>query len=578
MTWSTRAGGQPTGAGLLRRELRPVRSAATSSLAVLVLSVLATLAGPLLVAEFVDRATDGARAGALVTVSLGYLGVALFGGGTRVAASYLGVQCGWRVADSVRMQLLRRTAVSTPILEVESRPVGDVIEKVEGNADIIGRSITESGFALLGNVALTLGTLIVLLVQVPYAGIGITVLVIAVCVILTRLSRVAVRRWERARDQQAVLFGLVGDTLGARDDLLPLDESGWATTRIRDDLNALYRTEGRAYIGGRAFWPLTQLAIAVAFGLGFGFGLQRLEQGAMTIGTLTLIYLYVDLLQRPLEEMSSQFGQLQQMMAVLAITARTLDTDAGGASGPARSTPPPLPDGPLGVSFEDVTFGYGADPVLRGVSFTVEAGCSLGIVGRTGAGKSTIVNLLCGLGRPSSGRVRIGGVDASDLPAAEFARRVTVMSQRAHLFDASVQDNVTLFDDEISEAHVWEVLDRLGAADWVRALPDGLRTRIGAGGRTLSEGELQLLAGARALIRPYSLLIVDEGTSRLDPATEESWAALLETVMRDRTVVIVEHREGTLRAVDEVLVMDSGRVAELLTGPARGRRLQEPAR
>jgi ATP-binding cassette subfamily B protein len=411
---------------------------------------------------------------------------------------------------------------------------------------------------------------------VPAAGIGITLLVIAVCFALTQLSRIAVRRWERARNQQADLFGFIGDALGARNDLLPLGESAWATARIRDDLAVLYRTEGRAYIGGRAFWPLTQLFVALAFGLGVGFALQRLDHGAISIGALTAIYLYIDLLQKPLEEMSSQAGQLQQMMAVLAIVARTLDP--GGTPELTGTDPPaPLPDGPLAVSFEDVTFGYGDEPVLHEVSFAVGAGRSLGIVGRTGAGKSTIVNLLCGLARPHSGWVRIGGVDASELSAVDFARRVTVMSQRAHVFGASVRDNVTLFDGAVPDERVWEVLERLNAADWVRALPDGVDTRIGVGGRTLSEGELQLLAGVRALIRPYSLLVVDEGMSRLDPETEQSWAALLDTVMRDRTVVIIEHRWGMLRSVDEVLVMDDGRVTDLLPGPAAVR-AQEVAR
>ncbi len=564
---SSRTGGSRAGAGLLWREIQPIKALTTASLIMLMINVVATLAGPLLVQDFVDLAIGGASPGALVRVSLMYLGVALLSGGARVTASYFGVQCGWRLADSLRMKLLRRAAVETPILKVEARPVGEVLEQVEGSADIVGRSIAESGFRLVGNIAVVVGILGVMVVKVPAAGLGITLLVVGLCFALARLSRIAVGRWERARNQQAELFGFIGDALAARNDLLPMGESAWATARVHDDLAALYHTEGRAYIGGRGFWPLTQLFVALAFGLGVGFALQRLGQGAISVGTLAVVYLYIDLLQKPLEEMSSQAGQLQQMMGVLAIAARVLD--AGHAPEPTSADPPAiLPDGPLAVSFEDVTFGYGDEPVLQEVSFTVPAGRSLGVVGRTGAGKSTIVNLLCGLARPQSGRVRIGGIDTHELSDVEFARRVTVMSQRAHVFGASVRDNVTLFDAAVPEEHVWEVLERLNAADWVRALPDGVDTPIGTGGRRLSEGELQLLAGARALIRPYSLLVVDEGTSRLDPETEQSWAELLDGVMDDRTVVVIEHRWGTLRSVDEVLVLDEGRVADLLPGSA----------
>ncbi|GAA0676589.1 ABC transporter ATP-binding protein [Kitasatospora atroaurantiaca] len=559
---------------LLWKESRPVRPVAAGALGVLTVSVLATLAGPLLVQYFVDRATVGSSQSLLVMVAVWYLVVALVGGASRIGAGYLAVQAGWRVADSLRMRLLRHAAVERPVLDVESRPVGEVLEKVEGNADIVGKAISESGFGLISNVAVVLGTVTAMFIVVPAAGIGISVLVIGVCFLMSRLSRRSVKRWELAREQQAKLFGFVGDSLAARDDLVLLGESTWATERTRTNLAALFNTERRAYISGRAFWPLTQLCFAVAFGLGFGLGLHNLQQGTISIGTLTMIYLYVDLLQRPLEEMSSQAGQMQQMMAVLTMASRSLESHPAEEASESASerAAVTLPEGPLEVAFEKVTFGYGDVPVLSDVSFTVAPGRSLGIVGPTGSGKSTVINLLCGLAGPDQGRVLIGGVDVHQLPPAEFARRVTVLSQRAHVFTATVRENVTLFDEDIPRERVWEVLEQLNAAGWVRELPDGLETRVGAGARALSEGEMQVLAGARALIRPYSLLIVDEGTSRFDPETERSWSALLDTVMRDRTVVMVEHRLGTLRGVDEVMAMKSGRVVEIVAAHEGGTR------
>lgn len=555
---------------LLWGESRPVRLIAAGALSVLMVSVLATLAGPWLVQYFVNQATAGSAQSVLVTAALGYLAAALVAGGARIWASYLAVQAGWRIADSLRVRLLRHAAVEQPVLDVESRPVGEILEQVEGNANIVGKAIAESGFRMLSNIALAIGTIAAMSVAVPAAGLAISVLVVAVCFVLTRLTRRSIRRWQAAREQQADLFGFVGDSLSARDDLLLARESDWATERTRTDLEALLRTEGRAYISGRAFWPLTQLCFAVAFGLGFGFGLQQLQAGAITIGTLTMIYLYVDLLQRPLEEMSSQLGQLQQMMAVLKTSARRL-----GPEGRAKSTPPPggqvsLPEGPLEVAFEGVCFGYGDTQVLTDVSFTVAPGSSLGIVGPTGAGKSTVVNLLCALAEPGAGRVLIGGVEAGRLTPAQFAERVTVLSQRAHVFSATVRENITLFDDAVPVERVWEVLEQLNAADRVRALPEGLETRVGAGARELSDGEMQVLAGARALTRPYSLLIVDEAASHFDPETEKAWADMLDTVMRDRTVVMVEHRTGTLRGVDRIMTMESGRVKEITEAGATG--------
>jgi ATP-binding cassette subfamily B protein len=552
---------------LLLREIRPVTGTALIALAVLTVSVLATLAGPMLVQRFVDRATTGTTQSVLITIAVWYLVIAVTGGAARICSSYLAVHAGWRIADSLRMRLLRNVAVDQPVLEVENRPVGQVLEQVSGSADIVGLAIATSGFRMISNVLVGAGTVVAMSLVVPQAGVGILVLIVVVCFVLTRLSRRSRVRWEKARGQQAKLFGFVGDAIGARDDLLVLGRSQWAADRTRADLAALLHTEGRAYISGRIFWPVTQLCTAVFFAIGFGFGLRELQLGSITIGTLTMIYLYVNLLQGPLEDMSSQSGQMQQMFAVLAIAARTLPAQPATDTEPAAAV---LPDGPLGIEFDHVTFGYGDTPVLRDVSFTVAPGRSLGIVGPTGAGKSTVINLLCGLGEPGQGRVRIGGVDVRRLPPLEFARRVTVLSQRAHVFSASVYENITLFDDSVSEDHVWQVLDRLNAADWVRDLPAGLRTRVGSDARTLSEGESQVLVGARALLRPYSVLVVDEGTSRFDAETERSWTDLLELVMRDRTVVLVEHRMATLVGVDELMTLEGGRVVDVVAGHLSG--------
>jgi ATP-binding cassette, subfamily B, bacterial len=549
-----------TATRLLRQEIRPARFIVAAALGVLIVSVLATLAGPLLVQLFVDRATAGARPAALVNIALMYLAVALVGGATGIGAGYLAARSAWQVADSLRVRLLRRAAVERPVLEVESRPVGEVLEKVEGTCDIIGRSITESGFQLIGNIAIVVGTVTVMAVAVPAAGAGIAVLVVVVSLLLTRLARGAVSRWELAREQQAELFGFVGDCLAAREDLLPLGRSRWATTTIQHKLTRLLRTEGRAYIGGRAFWPLTQLFSAIAFGLGFGFGLQSLGHGSMSVGTLMTIYLYVNLLQTPVEAMSSQWGDLQKTMAVLGTAARTLGEPLAD-EGADRLPPGALPDGPLDVAFDHVSFGYGDVPVVRDVSFTVEAGRSLGIVGQTGAGKSTLINLLCGLACPDEGHVRIGGVDVNRIDPAELATRLTVLSQRAHIFADSVRSNVTLFDDSVPDDRIWQVLEQLRADGWIRVLPDGLGTVIGAAGRALSEGEMQVIACARALIRPVGLLVVDEGVSKLDPEAERTWSAHLDTVMRERTVIMVEHRHTALKGVDRVVEMADGRIA-----------------
>lgn len=552
-----------TPARLLLSSAAPVRGTVVGAFLALTVTLAADLAGPLLIRGYVDRVTGGTTAGELVLYGVGYLGIAVVGVLAGLPTSYLSANAGWGIADTVRRRVLTHVVTRWPVLEIESRSRGELLESIEGNADIVGRSIALAGFRVVGNVALAIGTLVVMFLVVPPAATAILVLVVVVAYALNKLTRASVRRWEVARNEKARIFGFTGDALAARDDLVPLGRSGWAVRRFTGMLAGLLGLERRAYVGGRAFWPLTQVFFAVSFALGFGVGLNLLGQNQLSIGTLAMVYLYVDRLRGPLEDMSSQVDQVQRLLAALSVTAGLLNgTDDGTTGSPRRQ----LPAGPLPVEFTDVTFGYGDTPVLRGVSFSVPPGGALGIVGRTGAGKSTILNLLCGLARPDSGRVRIGGVDPASLHPEELAERISVLSQRAHLFSASVRDNVTFFDPTVPDAAVWATLDELGAGRWVRELPDGLDTLVGAGGRTLSEGEAQLLAGARVMLRRVDLVLVDEGTSRLDPVTERSWSELLERIGRDRTVVVVAHRHHTLARFGDVVVVDEGRIRQRVSG------------
>ena len=549
---------------LLRQELSSVWGVAIVALVSVLVGVAGTLGGPLVIQRFVDQATGGTTVDALVMTTIVYLGVSVAGSAGRITSGYFAAQVGWGVADRLRSRLFQRLAVDQPVLAVESCPVGAILEQVEGNSDIIGTTIAQAGFQLVGNLVAAVGALAIMTVVIPPAGIGIAVLIVVMFWAFARLTREALSKWEAARQRQTEIFGFVGDALAARDDLLPLGASEWPTRRTRSLLGSLFPVERGAYLAGRAAWPLAQVFFALSFALALGFGLRGLGQGGITPGTLMLLYLYVVLLQEPLEQVSSQVDQVQQMMAVLGMSAKTIGTGPDAPVTPDRLAREPA--GPLSVTFTDVVFGYGETPVLHDVSFHVPAGRSLGIVGPTGAGKSTVINLLCGLCAPSRGRVMIGDRDAGAIPPSELAAHVTVLSQQAHLFGASLRDNITLFDDSVPADRLWEVLEQLGAAAWVRALPEGLDTRVGARGRQLSVGEAQLIAGARALTRSAGLLVIDEGTSRLDPETERAWTAVVDRLRRDRTVIMVAHRLATLSGFDEVLVMRDGRVADLVPG------------
>jgi ABC-type multidrug transport system fused ATPase/permease subunit len=265
------------------------------------------------------------------------------------------------------------------------------------------------------------------------------------------------------------------------------------------------------------------------------------------------------MLRQPLGELTEQARDFQRASASVARIRELLATTSQLADGPGT----PLPAGPLDVRFENVAFGYGVAglPIVERISFTIRPGKVLGILGRTGSGKTTLTRLLFRLYDPDTGSIRLSGVDVHDVRLAELHRRVAIVTQEVQLFHATVRNNLALFDPAIGDERIMALLDEIGLMAWYRRLPAGLDTELTPGKGGLSAGEAQLLAFARVLLREPDVVILDEASSRLDPATEQLIERALARLFARRTGIVIAHRLATLARVDDILVMEDGRIA-----------------
>jgi ATP-binding cassette, subfamily B, bacterial len=308
---------------------------------------------------------------------------------------------------------------------------------------------------------------------------------------------------------------------------------------------------------GSAVTTTSVALYALSVALVFGLGAWLLRAGAITVGTIYVMYSYNDLLTSKLRSASQQLDAVQHALASLQRVNVLYHTTSRIQDGPGAA----LPDGPLAVALHGVSFGYrDAVPVLHDVSFSLAPGRMLGLLGRTGSGKTTIARLTFRFHDPDRGTVCLGGTDLRRPSVAALRQRVALVTQEIQLFHGSLRDNLTFFDDSIADARLTRAIETLGLAGWYRSLPKGLDTPLVPGG--LSAGEAQLLSLARAYLKDPGLVVLDEASSRLDPAMAALVERAIAELLAGRTAIVIAHWLETVQRADEILILESGRIVE----------------
>lgn len=543
--------------------LAPYLRAQRGRVAWLTLSVAGGIAvyliNPQIIRLFIDRAQAQQPMTALLGAAGLYLGLALAQQALTVLTAWIGERVSWQATNALRADLALH-CLKLDMSFHKQRTPGELIERIDGDVNAIGRFLSEFFIQLCSNLLLVIGIIVILWLEEWRFGLAVTLVALLSAVYIQWLRPISTQRWARARAADADFYGFLEERLSGREDIRPNGAVAYTVALMQRRLRQVFLTERSAQVSSAALVATPSLSFGLAVAAAYTLGGTLFARSAVTIGTLYLVFSYIDLINDRTWRLIDQIHRLQQSQAGIGRVRELLDiqsrlVDDGSAA---------LPAGPLALEFDQVTFHYEDDPtpVLRDVTFTLAPRQVLGLLGRTGSGKSTLISLIYRLYDADLGAVRLGGQDVRDAPLGALRQRIGIVTQQVQLFRASLRDNLTFFDPALSDARLIAALRDLGLGDWFDSQPAGLDTLLQAGGSGLSAGQAQLIAFARVFLRDPDLVILDEASSRLDPATEQLLERAVTRLLAGRTAVIIAHRLATVERADRILVLDQGRILE----------------
>jgi ATP-binding cassette subfamily B protein len=574
---------------LLSRYLKPQKGRVIGMAAVLMAGIAIKLINPQVLRYFLDTAQTNGAAHNLYAAAGLFLAFAILQQVMNLATQTTAALVGWASTNRMRSDLtLHILRLDMPFHK--SRTPGELIDRADGDVTQLSNFLSVFTVNVVGNGLLVMGILVLLFRENAWMGLGMLVYTLLTLLVLRSIQQLAVPRWAAERQTSALLYGYIEERISGAEEIRAAGAEAYVMRRLYAYMRDFTRKTRAAAVFSSLTYNLTNLVYVLGYAAGLAIGVILYMRGEASLGTAYLITYYVGMLSDPLQSIRGQVEDFQQASAniqrineLFNLRPQVGDPLHEGAAG--RKI---LPDGPLAVSFQAVSFQYddnqnggrgaimdgGAigngggennSPVqgntLTGVSFEIQPGRVLGILGRTGSGKSTLTRLLFRLYDPNEGSVRLGGLDLREVQLDDLRHRVAMVTQDVQLFQATVRDNLTFFNRAIPDESLERELKQLHLWEWVQSLPKGLDTPL-SGGQSLSAGEAQLLAFARVFLKDPGLVILDEASSRLDPATETLMERAVDHLFSERTGVVIAHRLRTVQRADDILILEDGRVVE----------------
>lgn len=546
---------------LLARYLRPLAALAGLVGVLLFVGVGFQLAVPLLAGRFISLLVDGRPPlQTLLELALAICVAGILNQVCTMTGGHLGAHVSWIATNQLREDLTEH-ALSLDVAYHGEHGAGEMIERIDGDA----RELTNFFAAFAIKLTINLLVIVGVFGVVTWIDWRIGLAYLAFCLmamgVFSKVRGLAAPYWRQSRESVADLYGDALEWFEGLPDLRANGADGYVRRRFAEGIRRQFLRTRAATNVSLGISHVSSMILVLGSTAILALAVVLYQAGSLDIGAVVALLMYMRIINAPLEDIVQEIADLQRATASIDRIDELFAAAPALTSGPGVT----IPAGALPVAFEDVTFTYpGADagrPALRDVSFALRPGEVLGLMGHTGSGKTTLSRLLLRFYDPTAGRVRLAGHDLRDATLDQVGRHVGMVNQDVHLFRATVRDNLTMYADGTADDGLLAVLRELGLGGWYDRLDAGLDTVLAAAGG-MSAGEAQLLSVARIFIADPGLVILDEPTSRLDPASEEVVQRAFGRLLAGRTGIIVAHRLSTLDRADTIMVLRHGEVAE----------------
>ena len=520
-----------------------------------------TMAQPALIGLAIDDGIRAGDAGVLTVAGLIFLGVTLGQAGATAVQLVINASIGQRMLQAMRMEMFRKYQ-GLPLGFYDRQITGRLIGRMASDVEQIGEAVTEGAIGMVADMAILIGILVAMALlswELTLIAVAVSPLMLLSGIVFARVAQAAYRVM---RTRTSTLNGVLAESiLGMR--VIQAFTREDVNARRFDEVNhAQARAQMRAMTVTSSAEPAVEVFTAISTGLVLWLGGSFVLDGSdtVTLGVVTAFVLYIERFFGPVQELATRWGAIQAAMTSAERVFEILDTEETMHDEPDGRE---LPRVRGEVRFDRVSFAYEEGrPVLHEADIVAKPGDRIALVGATGAGKTTIINLLLRLYDATSGSVRIDGHDVRSVSQASLRRQIGLVLQEPFLFSGSIHDNIAYGRADATREEVIEVAKAVRLHEFVDSLPFGYDTPIEERGGGLSTGQRQLVSFARALLTDPRVLVLDEATSSVDTQTEGIIQDAMETMMRGRTSFVIAHRLSTVRNATEVLVLDQGRIVE----------------